>query len=189
VSPKTLILLSASTLILAACNRGDEPAVTQSDNFEAEDTELVNAAAAATPTTAQEFANAAAASDRFEIESSKLVSSAGQSAAVKTFANNMIKAHTASTGKLKTTVAGLATPLTISDALNAQQQQLLDGLKGKSGAELDAAYSSAQVSAHQATLDALNAYAASGDNSALQQLASGMIPTVTAHLNAAKGLK
>lgn len=189
MSPKTLILLSASTLTLAACNRGDEPAVTQADNFEVEDIVLANDAVAATPTTAQEFANAAAASDRFEIESSKLVASAGQSAAVKTFANNMIKAHTASTEKLKTTVAELASPLTINDALNANQQQLLDGLKDKTGANLDVAYSAAQVSAHQATLDALNAYAASGDDPALKRLASEMIPTVTAHLNTAKGLK
>ena len=186
---KPLMLLSAATLIIAACNRGDDSPQAQLENLEAEDTVLTNDAVAATPTTAQEFANAAAASDRFEIESSKLAAAAGQSAAVKTFANNMIKAHTASTEKLKTTVAGLPTPLTINDALNAEQQQLLDSLKGKSGAELDSAYGAAQVTAHQATLDALNAYAASGENPALKQLASGMIPTVTAHLNAAKGLK
>jgi putative membrane protein len=80
VSPKTLILLSASTLTLAACNRGDEPAVSQADNLEVENVALANGAAVATPTTAQEFANAAAASDRFEIESSRSVASAGQSA-------------------------------------------------------------------------------------------------------------
>jgi putative membrane protein len=189
VSPRTLMLLSAATLIFAACNRGDDQPATPVDNLEVENTVLTNDVTATTPTTAQEFASAAAASDRFEIESSKLAASAAQSAAVKKFANNMIKAHTASTEKLKTTVAGLATPLTVNDALNVNQQQLLDGLKGKTGADLDGAYSAAQVSAHQATLDALNAYAASGDDPALKRLASEMIPTVTAHLNAAKGLK
>ena len=186
---RTLLLLTAATLTMAACNRGDDPAERPVENLDVENTVLTNNTVAPTPTTAQEFANAAAASDRFEIESSKLAASAGQSAAVKTFANNMIKAHTASTEKLKTTVAGLASPLTINDALNANQQQLLDGLKDKTGANLDVAYSAAQVSAHQATLDALNAYAASGDDPALKRLASEMIPTVTAHLNTAKGLK
>ena len=187
--PKTLILLSAAALTLTACGRDNERSTTQADNFDFENVVVANDAIAATPTNAQAFVNAAAASDRFEIESSKLAASGGQAAAVKNFANNMIKAHTASSEKLKTTAAGLPTPLTINDALNAEQQQLLDGLKGKSGAELDSAYGAAQVSAHQATLDALNAYAASGDNPALKQLASGMIPTVTAHLNTAKGLK
>jgi putative membrane protein len=189
VSPKTFMLLSAASLTFAACNRGDDQPATPVDDLEVENTVLTNDVLATTPATAQEFANAVAASDRFEIESSKLAASAAQSSAVKTFANNMIKAHTASTEKLKTTVAGLATPLTINDALTANQQQLLDGLKGKRGADLDAAYSAAQVSAHQATLDALNAYAASGDDPALKPLASEMIPTVTAHLNAAKGLR
>ena len=76
-----------------------------------------------------------------------------------------------------------------NNALSAMQQQMLDGLKGKSGTDFDAAYAAAQVAAHQATLDALSAYAASGDNAALQEMAKGLVPTVTAHLNMAKGLK
>lgn len=183
------MLLSVATLAIAGCNRGHDPSAAQLNNLEVDNGMIANDAAAALPTTAQDFVNAAAASDRFEIESSKLAASGGQSAAVKKFANNMIKAHTASTEKLRTTLASLATPLTINDALNTNQQQLLDGLRAKSGTELDSAYSAAQVSAHQATLDGLNAYAASGDDPKLKVFASGMIPTVTAHLNAAKGLK
>jgi putative membrane protein len=186
---KMLILSSAATLVLAACGHKDEGA-NADVNMAAENATYDNAVApAAVPTTAQGFANAAAASDKFEIESSKLAASSAQSSAVKSFATKMISAHTASTAKLKSTVAGMSPPITIDDTLSADQQQKLDALKALHGADFDSAYKTAQVDAHQAALDALNGYAASGDNAELKALASGMVPTVAAHLNMAKGLK
>ena len=148
-----------------------------------------NSSAEASPLTSQGFANAAAASDRFEIESSKLAASSAQSAAVKSFAAKMITAHTASTAKLKAATAALSPAITPDDTLSSDQQQKLDNLKGLHGAAFDSAYASAQVEAHQAALDALNGYSASGDNATLKDLAKGMVPTVTAHLNMAKSLK
>lgn len=145
--------------------------------------------AAPAPTSAQGFANAAAASDRFEIESSRLASASGQSRPVKAFAENMIKGHTASTAELKKIAAGLPGPVTPDDALNAEQQELLSGLQGKTGAELDRAYATAQVAAHEKTLATLKAYAEGGDTPALKAFANTMIPTVAAHLNTAKGLR
>jgi putative membrane protein len=190
---KSLLLIAAATVALAGCGRGDDRAANDvniaTDGNVTVGNEMAAPAPAAAPTTAQPFVNAAAASDRFEIESSRMVVASGQSAATKKFAQQMIDAHTASTAKLKTTLSGMPPPLTPDDTLNADQQRLLDGLKGKTGADLDTAYAAAQVTAHQATLDALNAYAASGDNETLKTFASGMVPTVTAHLNTAKGLK
>ena len=186
---KVLIFSSAMVLGLAACGHKDEG--TNADvNMAADNAVFDNAVApAAVPTTAQGFANAAAASDKFEIDSSQLAASSAQSAAVKAFAAKMISAHTASTAKLKSTVAGMSPALTIDDTLSAAQQETLANLKAAHGADFDSAYKSAQVDAHQATLDALNGYAAAGDNAQLKTLASGMVPTVTAHLNMAKGLK
>jgi putative membrane protein len=197
---KVLILSSAAVLALAACGQSNNNADTNmtdvnmtgmtDTNMAADNGAYGNAAApAAVPTTAQGFVNAAAASDKFEIESSKLAAGSAQSAAVKAFAAKMISAHTASTAKLKSTVAGMNPPLTIDDTLSADQQQKLDALKAAHGADFDTAYKTAQVDAHQAALDALNGYAASGDNAQLKTLAKGMVPTVTAHLNMAKGLK
>ena len=193
---KSLLLFAAATVALAGCGRSDNDTandanVAVSDNLAAGDNMAMgnDAAPAAAPTTAQPFVNAAAASDRFEIESSRLAVAGGQSASVKRFAQQMIDAHTASTAKLKSTVSGLSPALTPDDTLNADQQRMLDDLKAKSGAELDTAYAGAQVQAHQATLNNLNAYASGGDNETLKTFASGMVPTVTAHLNTAKGLK
>ena len=190
---KVLMVVSASALALAACGQRDNEAGDDVnvavDNGVVVDNGMMADADAALPTSAQGFANTAAASDRFEIESSELAASQGQSAAIKSYAAKMITAHQESTAKLKTTASGLTPAVTPDDTLSAAQQQDLDGLKGKTGAEFDTAYVAAQVKAHQAALDALNAYAASGDTPALKEFASGLVPTVTAHLNMAKGLK
>lgn len=184
-------LITTAALAIAACNRSDDQASSEAAAPASDNIALANEAmpVPAPATGAQGFVNAAAASDRFEIESSKLAQASGTSAAVKKFAGTMISAHTDSTAKLKATAGGLNPPLTPDDTLTAEQQQMLDGLKGKTGAELDSAYAAAQVKAHQATLDALKSYSASGDNAALKSFAEGLIPTVTAHLNMAKGLK
>jgi putative membrane protein len=136
----------------------------------------------------QAFANQAAASDAFEITTSKLALDKADKPSLKKFAQQMITAHTASTAKLKMAAGGLSPAITPDPALSADQQQALADLQSKSGADFDAAYKAAQVDGHQKTLDALKAYADSGDVPALKTFASGLVPTVTAHLNMAKGL-
>ena len=193
-----ILMLLGTTLALAACGKHDstnaaaDTGNSADTNLTATDNGAMSANMAATapsPLTAQGFVNAAAASDRFEIESSRLAAGQASSSAVKKFATNMISAHTQSTAKLKSIVGGLSPSITPDDTLTTDQQAALDSLKGQDGATFDSAYASAQVDAHQKTLNALKGYAASGDNAQLKTFATGMIPTVTAHLNMAKGLK
>jgi putative membrane protein len=191
---KLLILFSGSLLTLAACGKHDADNSAAGDNIAVTDNMAVDNIGAAndtaaSPLNAQGFAHAAAASDRFEIESSQLAATNGSSAAVKKFATQMIAAHTASTAKLKSTLAGQSPAMTPDDTLSPEQQATLDSLKGQTGAAFDSAYAAAQVDAHGKALDALKSYSASGDNAALKDFADGLIPTVTSHLNLAKGLK
>lgn len=189
---KLLVLLSGTALAMTACNRSDtanNAAAGNDVNMTAEDEAATNMAAEASPLTIQGFANAAAVSDKFEIESSRLAATSASSAAVKRFAEQMIKAHTDSTAKLKSTLSGMSPAVTPNDTLIADQQAKLDSLKRLNGAAFDSAYAQAQVGAHQMTLDTLKNYAASGDNAQLKTFANALIPTVTAHLNTAKGLK
>jgi len=186
---KIMIMVSGTALALAGCGKHDQA----NDNYAAGNAADVNVAvanelAAASPLSAQGFVNTAAASDKFEIETSKLAATAASSAAVKKFATQMIAAHTASTAKLKATLSGMSPAVTPDDTLTADQQATLDNLKTLNGTAFDSAYASAQVNAHQATLDALKSYSASGDTPQLKTFADGLIPTVTAHLNLAKGL-
>ncbi|MEH3159315.1 MAG: DUF4142 domain-containing protein [Sphingomonas taxi] len=192
------MIVAASALALAACGQRDGTANTADANLatnEAAGFDAGNVGVAATNTAtpaasgAQAFANTAAASDAFEIETSKLALDNSNSAAVKKYANQMIAAHTASTAKLKATTADLTPSVTPDPTLNAEQQATLDALKAKKGADFDTAYIAGQTSGHQQALDMLKAYAATGESPALKSFASGLAPTVAAHLNMVKGLK
>ncbi|WP_404477250.1 DUF4142 domain-containing protein [Novosphingobium sp. BL-52-GroH] len=109
----------------------------------------------------QSFANVAATSDTFEIETSKLALAKASSVKVKTFARQMIGAHTDSTAKLKAAAAAATRAITPVPALTA---------------------------AREAKLDALQGYSAGGDLPSLNAFAKQLVPLVTAHLNMAKGL-
>lgn len=189
---RNAIIVSSAMLALTACSRGSETTQTNATGTDVADT---NATTSASPTAApatgasQSFVNVAAASDAFEIETSKLALANGSSASVKAFARKMIDAHTASTAKLKATTAGLTPALTPDPTLNAEQQQKVDQLKTISGKAFDEAYIAEQAAGHQQTLDALKAYAATGDTPPLKTFAATLIPIVTAHLNMVKSLK
>jgi putative membrane protein len=182
---KNSILLTVSLAALALGGCGKKEETVSEPTFEASDT-MATASQAPIASAAQTFANAAAASDMFEIEASKLATTNAASAKTKTFADNMIKAHTESTAKLK--AAAAAASITPMAQITPAQQQVLDDLKAKSGSEFDAAYARAQVDAHQMTLDTLKGYAANGDAPSLKAFATELTPIVTAHLNMAKAL-
>jgi len=182
----TLLILSASAIALAGCGKKHEaeaPAVTVDVNNEVTTT----AAPAVSPD--QTFANTAAASDAFEIGTSKLALEKSSSSAIKAFATQMIKAHSESTAKLTTTAATLAPAIVPDATLSAEQQSVMDSLTAATGKDFDSAYAAAQVDAHQKALDALKAYAADGAVPAFKDIATSLVPKVTAHLNMAKGLK
>ncbi len=186
----TIAVLSASALALAACGPKTETSTTTNITSETSASTIDNTALAAPVLSpGQTFANAAASSDAFEIAESQLALTTSKSAAIKSFAQKMIDAHTASTAKLKAAAASATPAITPDPILTAEQQQKLDALKAKTGADFDTGYAADQVAAHQATLDALKSYSATGDVPELKTFATGLVPTVTAHLNMAKGLK
>jgi putative membrane protein len=184
-----LFAVSLAALSLAGCKKEAAPAGDVAASATPAGDAMAPAPGATAPASAaQTFVDAAAASDAFEIETSRLAATKAESAKVKRFAETMIKAHTDSTAKLKTAAAAASPALTPSPQLNATQQQTLDELSAKSGADFDRAYAKAQVDAHQMTLDTLKAYSTNGEVAPLKSFATELVPVVTAHLNMAKGL-
>lgn len=184
---KLVMMLAASTLAAASCGHKDQGA--QSNAANADETNAATGNAAAAVSADQQFANTAAASDAFEIQSSQLAATNASSSAVKSFAQHMVQAHTESTAKLKTAAAAASPAITPDATLSADQQQKLSDLKSKTGTAFDSAYVDDQVAAHQAALDGLKGYSASGAVPSLKSFATGIVPIVTAHLNSAKALK
>jgi putative membrane protein len=181
------VAVSAVALALSGCGKKSEP-----DPQGPTGAETAGMAGDVVPPVAasagQIFADTAASSDAFEIATSQLAAEQAGSAKTKNFATNMVKAHTDSTAKLKAAASAATPAITPTVQLNSTQQQVLDGLKAKTGADFDRAYAAAQVDAHQQTLDVLKGYSASGDVVSLKDFATAMVPVVTAHLNMAKGL-
>lgn len=181
-----IAIAGASLLALAACGKKAETPVAN-----VETPMPVDATVPMAPqvSAGQMFANTAASSDAFEIATSQLAAEKSKSAAVKTFAAQMVKAHGESTAKLKA-AASSATPAIIPDpSLSKDQQDKLAALQAKSGADFDSSYAADQVAAHEATLAALRDYAANGDVPQLKAFANTLVPIVTGHLNMAKMLK
>jgi putative membrane protein len=181
------IALGVAALALAGCGQKSE--TTTTTNIVTVENQARASDVAPTLSAGQSFANAAASSDALEIATSKLAVDHARAAGIKKFAEQMIKAHTASTAKLKAAAGSASPAITPDPTLTAEQRDSLNTLQGKTGSDFDKAYAAAQVDAHEKTLAALKLYSTAGDVSQLKDFAAKLSPTVAAHLNMAKSLK
>lgn len=185
-STAAIFAATVAVLGLSACNR--EPDANANNVVIADNGATLDSPAPA-PSPTQAFANAVITGNQYEIDLAAVADlNSSASSATKRFAAQMATQHSASNDKLRVALAQLNPPPMADSTPTADQKAMLENLRTKRGADFDAAFKAAQVAAHEESLAALNSYAASGDTPALVEFAKGMIPTVTAHLNAAKGL-
>lgn len=197
---KIVALASAGILALglAGCGpkaeqKADAAANTAGDAMVAAGDMASNAATdvkeAVTPTpTGQEFVDKAAKSDAFEIAAAKLAKTNAASADVKSFAAEMIKAHTESSAKIKAAATKASPAITPDATLTSDQSDKLADLGKLKGADFDKKYISGQVDAHKDALSLMQGYAKDGDVSSLKDAAGEIAPTVSKHLDMAKAL-
>lgn len=198
---RTIVMSAAlaASLALAGCNKdGHENdrsvangVATTADTAGARiENAADNAVAALTPTPSpQDFVNMAAKSDAFEIAAAKLAAGNAASSQVKMFAQQMIKAHTESTAKIKA-AADKATPAIRPDpALTAEQTKDVAELGRLKGAAFDEEYIDGQVDAHEDALALMRAFASDGANADLKAAAGEIAPIVEGHLKMARDLE
>lgn len=169
----------------AASNLGQTKPVNEVQDAASAAVGLGSAAAA---NSADAYVPAAAISDMFEIQSSKLASEKSQSAGVKDFARMLIADHTASTAKLKAALKSTNLQITPPTALDARRKGMIDNLKAASAADFDKVYLDQQTAAHREALTLHSGYAEDGENPALKQVASGLVPTIQKHLDTVQKL-
>ena len=186
-----------------ACNKGGAtpPAATDSANAAAatsspavtaaEDATAagVGQVSAATTMTAGGFVTAAATSDMYEIQAAKIAEQKATSPDVKKFAAKMIHDHTASTAKLKAILAKGAVNATPPADLDERRKGLINNLEAAAPADFDKTYIDQQVAAHEEAETLLKGYVDKGDNAELKAFATGVLPTVEAHLSMVKSMK
>lgn len=194
----TLMIL-ATGLTLAACNQASEQRTADAANnaetmAEAAGDKIENAAdnalSAMMPTpSAQEFVEKAAKSDAFEIAAAKLAATHAQSAEVKAFAAQMIKAHTESSAKIKAAAAKAKPAVSINAALTADQNEDLAELRKLTAAKFDDEYMDGQVEAHEDALSLMRSYASGGTDAGLKSAAGEIASVVEGHLKMARDLE
>ncbi|MEO8176285.1 MAG: DUF4142 domain-containing protein [Sphingomicrobium sp.] len=180
----------ALVLTMAGCNRGGDNQMSTETNLtedaatnDALGTNTMAAQPAGLRIDALGFANAVAASDMFEIESAKLAADKATTPAIKAFAEQLVTDHQKSTAELKAAAAKATPPLTVISVLDAQQQALLDQLKGANGGDFERRFVDQQVNGHQQALALLQNYAAKGDSAPLKEFASNTATVVQGHLD------
>ena len=144
---------------------------------------------AMTPVSTSEYVTKAAMSDMFEIQSSRLALQKSSNDQVKSFAQMMVKDHTASSQKLKTALRSKSAGVKAPASLDAEHQSKLQQLNQASAATFDTAYMEMQVSGHRDALNLHRTYASGGDNAALKSFAGEVAPTVQAHFEQAQNLE
>lgn len=184
---KFTVLAAAATLALAACSA--EPADAPADNTAADDTAMNDdmGADTAAPMSGQEFANMAAASDMYEIEAAKIAIDNTDNADVRELAQMIMTDHQKATADLKTASAAAEPAITVTPAMNADQQSMLDALKG-AGDNFDKTYLEQQITAHEKALAMVQAYAKNGDVEALKAHAGKVAGPIEMHLDRAREL-
>jgi putative membrane protein len=139
-------------------------------------------------TEAEPFAQELKSRGQFEIETSSLALRTSSNDEIKKFAQHMIDDHTAADQKLAETLkqANLPGP---EYGMNEEGRDLFNQLTVLQGAAFDRAYVRDQIQGHEKAIELLEAYSKRGDNDALKQLASTLLPTIKEHLQMAEGLR
>ncbi len=169
---KTTADNATTTASVAATAEGEAPKATES-NTTADQGSI-------------DFIQKAAMSDMFEIEASKIALQRSSSKDIKSFAQSMIDAHTATSEAVKP----IAMTLQVSPPaqLDPDHQGKLDDLNKADAKDFDKKYLDQQTSAHNAALDLMKNYADHGENADLKALATSTAPKVQEHLDHAKML-
>lgn len=140
------------------------------------------AAMAASPS---EFVDEASAKGIADIEAGKLAQQKSQSADVKSFADMMIKDHTAANQELKTIAQTKKLEVATDAELMDKAKKLILDIREES---FDRSYANNQVKAHEQTIELFKEEAQNGQDAELKAFASKTLPKLEAHLKQAKEL-
>jgi putative membrane protein len=160
-TPERLAWLMAAIMAAALAFGAATPARSQSSS----------PAASAAPSTS-EYVEQSALTYIFEVNSSRLALEKSQNSAIRDFAQQVVDEKTQAATKLSEAVKSGEAGVPVPVLLDARRQEEMKRLQSKSGVAFDEAYVRAQLQGHRNALDLQRAYAQSGDNPALQQLAS-----------------
>ena len=132
----------------------------------------------------EKFAIKAAQGGIAEIKLGELAQEKAQNDAVRKFGQRMVDDHTKSNHELKE--AALKEHISLLAEMDKKDQATYDGLAKLNGAEFDKAYVQDMVKDHQDDIAEFGTEARTGQRDAIKSFAADTLPTLKAHLKAAK---
>ncbi|ROM55509.1 hypothetical protein BK648_06195 [Pseudomonas poae] len=133
-----------------------------------------------------DFVEDASAKGVAEVEAGKLALEKGSAADVKSFADMMVKDHTAANAKLKSIAD--AKNLKVSDSAELMDKAKAMILELRSAKSFDQAYANNQVKAHEATIEIFEKEISEGKDAEIKAFATETLPKLKSHLEHAKTL-
>lgn len=137
----------------------------------------------------REYVQKAAMGDMFEVEASRVALARARAANVKSFAQEMIDAHTKTTDELKARLVRAGLIVETPTMLDDEHQKKLDELKAASAQDFDARYVAQQRDAHEEALMLHRDYAMHGAVADLKALAADTVPKIEMHVKMAAELQ
>ena len=119
-----------------------------------------------------------------EVELGKVAAKQAQDPAVKTFAERMVKDHTAANDKLKPIAD--AKNIVLPSAPDKSHRKEIDGLAKKSGADFDKAYMDHMLKDHKKDVKEFQKTAKSAKDPDVKNFAQTTLPTLEEHLRQAQ---
>ncbi|NKM14574.1 DUF4142 domain-containing protein [Rhizobium laguerreae] len=135
---------------------------------------------------AMEFATRAAMSNMFELKAAEVEVAKGAAEDAKQFAGDMLKDH----GRAGPILADAAKEdgVQLPAALDDEYRKKLEALQQSDPQNLDQAYLSTQVTAHQEAVALFSDYSKNGPDGALKRASQKILPDLRMHLTRIEGL-
>jgi putative membrane protein len=131
----------------------------------------------------QDFAQKAATGGKHEVEGAKFAAGKATNAGVKSFANKLVKDHTAANNELKS----LMKKKNITAA--ADDKPAAEAWRNETGAAFDRAFIDHAIAEHEKDIAAFEAESKDGSDADLKAWAGKKLPTLREHLKEAQDLK
>lgn len=194
-----LALALGAVAMLGACTKSENAtdttlaAADTSMNAGAGASTAMNAPAAApAPMTDAGIFAMLAAANQGEIDAGKIAESQATSAAVKSFAHDMVIAHTAmlNSGDMLAKRLKITPDAAAADSIKAMNQSAGAALNSATkGPAFDSAYVNSQVAGHQYVLDMIKRAQGAAQNAELKSALTATEPKVQAHLDRIKSIQ
>jgi putative membrane protein len=117
----------------------------------------------------------------FEIEAGNMAQQQASDQQVKDLGAMFVTDHTQLDQTVQSTASSAG--VTLPDKPSADQQSVLDQLKGLTGSEFDTQWVTVQLTAHNQTVQATETEIAQGSDSSVKQVAETALPVLQAHID------